>query len=195
MVAIATTADIMPVIDENRLLIKEGMRRIIKGTNSGIKSLLNTSRLDINSLTIGKLSYWFIPKINAAGRLGDAARAVKLFTTSNPQLANEIALDLENENEKRKAITSNHENDAKRMVDTSYDLKNKKIIILHNTDWHFGIIGIVASRIKELYNRPTIIMTEEDGLYKGSCRSIPGYDIVNALHHCSKLLENYGIKH
>ena len=192
LVAIATTADIMPVIDENRLLIKEGMRRIIKGTNSGIKSLLNTSRLDINSLTIGKLSYWFIPKINAAGRLGDAARAVKLFTTSNPQLANEIALDLENENEKRKAITSNHENDAKRMVDTSYDLKNKKIIILHNTDWHFGIIGIVASRIKELYNRPTIIMTEEDGLYKGSCRSIPGYDIVNALHHCSKLLENYG---
>ena len=192
LVAIATTADVMPVMDENRLLVKEGMKRIANGGNLGIKSLLNVSKLDINSLTVGKLSYWFIPKVNAAGRLGDAGRAVKLFTTSNLQLANEIALDLENENEKRKAITINHENDAKRMVEGGYDLENKKIIILYNTDWHFGIIGIVASRIKELYNRPTIIMTEEDGLYKGSCRSIPGYDIVNALHHCADLLENYG---
>ena len=192
LVAIATTADVMPVMDENRLLVKEGMKRIANGGNLGIKSLLNVSKLDINSLTVGKLSYWFIPKVNAAGRLGDAGRAVKLFTTSNLQLANEIALDLENENEKRKAITINHENDAKRMVEGGYDLENKKIIILYHTDWHFGIIGIVASRIKELYNRPTIIMTEEDGLYKGSCRSIPGYDIVNALHHCADLLENYG---
>ena len=78
------------------------------------------------------------------------------------------------------------------MVEGEYDLENNKIIILYDTEWHFGIIGIVASRIKELYNRPAIIMTEEDGLYKGSCRSIPGYDIVNALHHCSDLLENYG---
>ena len=192
LVAIATTADVMPVMDENRLLVKEGMKRITNGGNLGIRSLLNVSKLDINSLTVGKLSYWFIPKVNAAGRLGDAGRAVKLFTTSNLQLANEIALDLENENEKRKAITINHENDAKRMVEGGYDLENKKIIILYHTDWHFGIIGIVASRIKELYNRPTIIMTEEDGLYKGSCRSIPGYDIVNALHHCADLLENYG---
>ena len=160
--------------------------------NKGINALLNVSKLDKHSLTVGKLSYWFIPKINAAGRLGDAGRAVKLFTTSNIQLANEIALDLESENEKRKAITISHENDAKRMIERDYDLENKKIIILYDTDWHFGIIGIVASRIKELYNRPTIIMTEEDGLYKGSCRSIPGYDIVNALHHCSDLLENYG---
>ena len=192
LVSIATTADVMPVIDENRFIVKEGIKRIIQGNNKGIKSLINTSNLDTNTLTVGKLSYWFIPKINAAGRLGDAGRAVKLFTTSNPQLANEIALDLENENEKRKSITLQHEADAKRMIHANVDFKNHKIIVLHNKDWHFGVVGIVASRIKELYNRPTIILTEDKGIYKGSCRSITGYDIVDALSHCSQLLENYG---
>jgi len=192
LVAIATTADVMPVVDENRFIVKEGIKRIILGNNIGIKSLLNTSKLDTNNLTVGKLSYWFIPKINAAGRLGDAGRAVKLFTTLNPQLANEIALDLEKENEKRKLITLQNENDAKRMINASTDFENQKIIVLYNKDWHFGVVGIVASRIKELYNRPTIILTQDKGLYKGSCRSITGYDIVEALSHCSQFLENYG---
>ena len=192
LVAIATTADVMPVIDENRLLVKEGLKRIIQGDNKGIKALIQTSKLDSNSLTVGKLSYWFIPKINAAGRLGDAGRAVKLFTTSNPNLAYEIALDLENENEKRKLITLQHEEDAKRMINADTNFDDKKIIVLYNENWHFGVVGIVASRIKELYNRPTIILTYDKGLYKGSCRSINGFDIVEALSKCSDLLENYG---
>ena len=192
LVAIATTADVMPVLDENRIIISEGMKRIILGSNKGIKSLMNVSNLNNPGLTAGKLGYWFIPKINAAGRLGDASRAVKLFTTSNPQLANEIAIDLENENNKRKAITLQHENEAISIINSQINLDDQKIIILYNQNWHFGIIGIVASRIKELYNRPTIVMTEEDGVYKGSCRSIPGYDIVEALNSCSDLLDNYG---
>jgi len=192
LVAIATTADVVPIIDENRLIVKEGLKNIIAGRNRGIKALMKVSKLDFNSITVGKLGYWFIPKINAAGRLGDAARAVKLFTTTNPQFANQIAIDLENENEKRKSITIQHENDAKRIINDSFDLSKDKIIIVYNDDWHFGVVGIVASRIKELYNRPTIVLTKEDGYYKGSCRSIPGYDIVNALHECADILENYG---
>jgi len=192
LVAIATTADVVPIVDENRLIVKEGLKNIIKGKNKGIRALMRVSKLDTNSINVGKLGYWFIPKINAAGRLGDAARAVKLFTTNNPQFANEIAIDLENENEKRKLITIEHENDAKRIINDSINFDKDKIIILYNDDWHFGVIGIVASRIKELYNRPTIILTKEDGVYKGSCRSIGGYDIVNALHECSDILENYG---
>ena len=192
LVAIATTADVVPIIDENRLIVKEGLKNIIKGNNKGIRALLKVSKLDVNSINVGKLGYWFIPKINAAGRLGDAGRAVKLFTTNNPQFANEIAIDLENENEKRKAITMQHENDAQRIINDSINLNKDKIIILYDDNWHFGVIGIVASRIKELYNRPTIILTKENGLYKGSCRSIGGYDIVNALHECSDILDNYG---
>ena len=192
LVAIATTADVVPIIDENRLIVKEGLKNIIQGRNKGIRALMRVSKLDTNSINVGKLGYWFIPKINAAGRLGDAARAVKLFTTNNPQFANEIAIDLENENEKRKLITIQHENDAKRIINDSIDFDRNKIIILYNDDWHFGVIGIVASRVKELYNRPTIILTKEGDLYKGSCRSIGGYDIVNALHECSDILENYG---
>jgi len=192
LVAIATTADVVPIIDENRLIVKKGLQNIIDGTNVGIRALLKVSKLDINSITIGKLGYWFIPKINAAGRLGDASRAVKLFTTMNPQFANQIAIDLESENEKRKVITMQHENDAKRMIQDSINLPKQKIIIVHNDNWHFGVVGIVASRIKDLYNRPTIVLTKENGLYKGSCRSIPGYDIVDALNNCSNILQNYG---
>ena len=192
LVAIATTADVMPVLDENRIIIKEGMKLIKNGSNKGIKSLLNVSNLNNAGLTAGKLSYWFIPKINAAGRLGDASRAVKLFTTENPQLANEIAMELENENNKRKEITLQHENEAINIINTSIDIDSTKIIVLYSQNWHFGIVGIVASRIKELYHRPTIIMTEESGLFKGSCRSIPDYDIVEALNECSEFLDNFG---
>ena len=192
LVAIATTADVMPVLDENRIIIKEGMKLIKQGNNKGIKSLLNVSNLNNPGLTVGKLSFWFIPKINAAGRLGDASRAVKLFTTKNPQLANEIAMDLENENNKRKEITVQHENQAVQMINSNIDIEQTKVIVLYSKDWHFGIVGIVASRIKELYNRPTIIMSEENGIYKGSCRSIADYDIVEALNQCSDLLDNFG---
>ena len=192
LVAIATTADMMPVLDENRVIIKEGMKLIKEGNNKGIKSLLNISNLNNPGLTVGKLSFWFIPKINAAGRLGDASRAVKLFTTKNPQLANEIAMDLENENNKRKEITVQHENQAVQMINSNIDIEQTKVIVLYSKDWHFGIVGIVASRIKELYNRPTIIMSEENGIYKGSCRSIADYDIVEALNQCSDLLDNFG---
>ena len=192
LVAIATTADVVPVIDENRLIVKEGLNYIINQNNIGINALLKVSKLDINGITIGKLGYWFIPKINAAGRLGDAGRAVKLFTTNNPQFANEIAIDLENENEKRKLITLQHENEATAIIQNSIDLTKNKIIVIYNDNWHFGVVGIVASRIKDLYNRPTIVLTKENDLYKGSCRSIPGYDIVDALHQCADLLENYG---
>ena len=192
LVAIATTADVVPIIDENRLIVKEGLKNIIEGNNTGIRALLRVSKLDTHNINVGKLGYWFIPKINAAGRLGDAARAVKLFTTNNSQFANEIAIDLENENEKRKLITMQHENDAKRIINDSINLDQDKIIILYDDNWHFGVVGIVASRIKDLYNRPTIVLTKEDGVYKGSCRSIGGYDIVNALHECSDILENYG---
>ncbi|MBS82795.1 MAG: single-stranded-DNA-specific exonuclease RecJ [Gammaproteobacteria bacterium] len=192
LTAIATTADVMPVVDENRFIVKEGLKRIVSGTNKGIKALINVSKLNLESLTIGKLGYWFIPKINAAGRLGDAGRAVKLFTTNNPQLANQIALDLENENEKRKSITMQHEHEAQCMIDSNININNKKVIVLYSENWHFGVVGIVASRIKELYNRPTIILTKDKDVYKGSCRSIAGYDILDALNHCSSLLDNYG---
>jgi single-stranded-DNA-specific exonuclease len=173
-------------------MVKQGLNNILNETNDGIRALMKVSKLDANSLTVGKLGYWFIPKINAAGRLGDAGRAVKLFTTINPQLANQIALDLENENEKRKIITMQHENDAQRIIDSSINLEKQKIIIIYKEDWHFGVVGIVASRVKDKYNFPTIVLTEDKGFFKGSCRSVSGFDIVNALSSCSDLLENFG---
>ena len=192
LVSIATTADIVPLIDENRFIVKQGLKDIKKGRNKGIKALLKVSKLEPESLTVGQLGFWFIPKINAAGRIGDAARAVKLFTSKNPIFANEIAIDLENENEKRKKITQSHENEAQSIINNKIDYKVNKILIIYKDDWHFGVLGIVASRIKESYNRPTIVLSKEGDFYKGSCRSIAGFDIVDALANSSDLLENYG---
>ena len=168
LVSVATTADVVPIINENRLIVKNGLRYIKDGNNLGIKALLKVSKLDSQSINVGKLGFWFIPKINAAGRIGDAARAVKLLTSQNPIFANEIAMDLENENEKRKKITAQHESDAKNIIESKINIEQSKIIILHKEDWHFGIVGIVASRIKEMYNRPTIILTKDNESYKGS---------------------------
>jgi len=118
-------------------------------------------------ITVGRLVFWMAPKINAAGRLGDASRAVKLLTTQNPILAKKIAEELEVENNRRKDITLQITNDAIYMVNTHCDLENENAIVLGHKNWHPGVIGIVASRIKETFARPAIIMSLEDSKSKG----------------------------
>ena len=182
----------VPVNDENRVIVIDGLSKIKNNNNLGISSLIKTSRLVTENITIGKIIFGLIPKINAAGRLGDASRAVKLLVTKNPVLSYEIAKKLEKENDRRKNITQKIVNDAQLMVESDCDLGKEKIIILKNKGWHIGVIGIVASQIKELYNRPAVIIAMEELEGKGSCRSIPNFDLVNALNNCKDLLLNYG---
>ncbi|RMZ49599.1 single-stranded-DNA-specific exonuclease RecJ [Candidatus Marinimicrobia bacterium PRS2] len=192
VVTLGIAADLVPIQDENRIIVHQGISQMKKETNPGITALQKTGRLLGKDITVGRLVFWIAPKINAAGRLGDASRAVKLLTTQNPVLAKEIAEELELENNRRKDITLQITNDALYMVKTNCDLENENAIVLGHKNWHPGVIGIVASRIKEEFSRPAIIMSLDDVEGKGSCRSIHGFDMVDALRECKDFLTGFG---
>ena len=192
LATLGTAADMVPLTDENRIISHIGLGQIRRGNNLGISSLIRTSNLNINHITIGQISFWVTPKINAAGRLGDASRAVKLLTSNNSIYATELAKKLHLENEKRKDITKLMEQESISMVDKQLEVQDKQSIVLYKEGWNTGIIGIVASRIKEIYNRPTVIIGVEKGVGKGSCRSIKNFDIVDALKLCDNFLEGFG---
>ena len=192
VVTLGIAADLVPIQDENRIIVRHGIQQMKKKTNMGITALQKTGGLLGKEITVGRLVFWVAPKINAAGRLGDASRAVKLLTTQNPVLAKEIAEELEVENNRRKDITLQITNDALYMVKTNCDLENENAIVLGHKNWHAGVIGIVASRIKETFARPAIIMSLDDIECKGSCRSIGEFDMVDALRECKEFLTGFG---
>jgi len=193
LVTLGIAADIVPMIDENRIIANDGIRRIELKENIGINALLNSGGLNGKEITIGRLVFWVSPKINAAGRLGDAGRAVKLMTTTNPILARRIADDLEKENKRRQEITINTVENCLFQVQSNSNIDNEHAVILFKEGWHHGVVGIVASKIKENFNKPTIIISlDETGIGRASCRSIPGFDIHSALSKCSEFLVGFG---
>jgi single-stranded-DNA-specific exonuclease len=192
IVTLGIAADIVPMVDENRIISYFGLKQIKEGNNLGIRSLIETSKLQIDRIGIGQITFWVTPKINAAGRLGEATRAVKLLSSNNQVNAMEIAKALDKENEKRKLITLNMENESLSMIENDPEFNKKSGIVLYKENWHSGVIGIVASRIKEIYNKPTVIIGLENKIGKGSCRSISQLDIVEALNYCSSTLDGYG---
>jgi len=192
LVALAGAADIVPLIDENRILVKEGLQIINNNPRPGIAALIKCSRIEPGNLTAGQIVFTIAPRINAVGRLGDANRAVELFTTDDPVKAMELAQILEDENQKRRSIDEATFSHAVNLVESSIDLNNEYGIVLHDNDWHPGVIGIVASRLVEKFHRPTIMLTTVDGIAKGSARSIPGFNIYEALQSCEDLLLQFG---
>ena len=192
VVTLGIAADLVPIQDENRIIVHHGIQQMNKKTNLGITALQKTGGLLGKDITVGRLVFWMAPKINAAGRLGDASRAVKLLTTQNPVLAKKIAEELEQENNRRKDITLKITNDALYMVKSNCDLENENAIVLGHKNWHPGVIGIVASHIKEEFARPAIIISLDDAESRGSCRSIRGFDMVDALGECKNYLTGFG---
>lgn len=192
LVALAGAADIVPLIDENRILVKEGLEIINNNPRPGIAALIKCSRMEPGNLTAGQIVFTIAPRVNAVGRLGDANRAVELFTTDDPVKATELAQILEDENIKRRSIDEATFSHAVNLVESTIDLENEYGIVLHDNDWHPGVIGIVASRLVEKFHRPTIMLTTVDGIAKGSARSIPGFNIYEALQNCEDLLLQFG---
>ncbi len=193
LVALGIAADLVPITDENRVIVEHGIELIQQHKKTGIRALLQAAGLLHKEITVGRLVFWLAPKINAAGRIGDAGRAVKLLTTSADIFARDMANDLERENRKRQDITARIVEEAIHMANTSVDLSRENAIVLAARGWHAGVIGIVASRIKELYYRPTFIISIDDnGLGKGSGRSVPGFDLFKVLRDCQEYLEGFG---
>lgn len=192
LVALAGAADIVPLTGENRILVKEGLDQINKNPRPGIEALIQSAGIQKGSLTSGQIVFTLAPRINAVGRLGDARRAVELLITDNIDEAARLAEILESENYERRKIDGDTFDYASSLVENSLDLKKELAIILHQEQWHPGVIGIVASRLVEKYYRPTIMLTTVDGVAKGSARSINNFNIYEALKKCEDVLLHFG---
>ncbi|MFC1725520.1 single-stranded-DNA-specific exonuclease RecJ [candidate division KSB1 bacterium] len=192
LVAIGSSADIVPLVGENRILVKKGLEKLNYDQSIGMKALIYTSGLSDKVIGTGQVVFVLAPRINAVGRLGDAERAAHLLTSTDYKEAHSIAKILETENIERKTIDDVTFRNADKMMREKVDPKKEKSIVLFEEKWHPGVIGIVASRIVEKYYRPTILISVEDGIGKGSARSIEGFDIYDAIKQCSKFLKEYG---
>ncbi len=192
LVALAGAADIVPLMDENRILVREGLDIVNSNPRPGIQALIESSGLQPGNLNSGQVVFTIAPRINAVGRLGDAKRAVELLITKSIDEARTMAKVLETENYERRKIDVGTFDNALKLVESSIDLENDLAIVLHQEEWHPGVIGIVASRLVEKYYRPTIMLTTIDGIAKGSARSINNFNIYEALQKCEHLLIHFG---
>ena len=192
LVAIGTAADIVQLLDENRILVKNGLEIINKSPRPGIYALLEIAGLLNRSLTVNSIVFTLAPRLNAVGRISNAKKAVHLLTSKSMQQGKNIARILENENRARKSIDEVTFEEAKGIVERDIDLESKRILVVANNDWHTGVVGIVASRLMEKYNRPAILISIENGIGKGSARSTQNFDIYDAFNKLKELLINFG---
>jgi len=192
LVAISIASDIVPIVDENRILMREGLQRINTEPRPGVKALLDRIQLKNTEISTSHIVFSLGPRINAAGRMGDAAVAVALLIAENVEEANVYAERLEKINFRRRDTDTKTMEEALVQLKEQIDPDTCSCLVLHDPDWHLGVIGIVASRLVDLYCRPTIMLSTVDGLIKGSARSINGFNIYEALKQCDDLLVQFG---
>lgn len=191
LVAISIASDIVPLIDENRILMREGLKLINASPRVGIKALLDHIKMEIGKISTTNIVFSLGPRINAAGRMGDASTALKLLIAATPEEGEYYAAELEAINQKRRKKDSQTMDKAVEMVG-EFDMDICSCVVLHDPDWHLGVIGIVASRLVDQYCRPAVMLSTVDGKIKGSARSIRGFNIYNALKECEDLLIQFG---
>ena len=191
LVAIGTVADSVPLTGENRILATYGLKALNKSSSQiiGIQSLKEAAGIEDKELRSGILSYTMIPRINAVGRLGDANEVVELFLAQDESITKKIALFLEEQNKKRQRLEEDIYKSALNMIDAH---PPGSAIVLYSSEWHTGVVGIVASRLVEMFYRPAFLFSLKNGIAKGSARSIPPFHIYKGITECAELLIGYG---
>jgi single-stranded-DNA-specific exonuclease len=193
LVALATIADMVPLSDENRVMVRHGLTGIAAGASTGLRALMEVcGALDKKRLTTGMVGFGLAPRINAAGRLEQAMMAVEMLTTDDAGRAREIAMLLDGFNKRRQEVERQIFDEAQKMLEADGGLGDRRAIVLGRSGWHAGVIGIVAGRLAEAFHRPTVIIALGDEVSQGSARSIPGFDLYEALKDCSEGLIAYG---
>ena len=189
IVCIGTISDIVPLVDENRVIVKLGLKLVEQTRNMGLKAILQASGYTkIDSSTI---SFGVAPRINACGRMGHQEEALKLFLSKEINEVNELTQKLNEYNRLRQETEKNIYMDAIMQIERD-GLSNNDTIVVMGKNWHHGVIGIVSSKITEIYFKPSILLCEEDDLGKGSGRSIPGFDLYEALTQCNDAIDKFG---
>ncbi|PCJ86550.1 MAG: single-stranded-DNA-specific exonuclease RecJ [Flavobacteriales bacterium] len=191
LTAISIACDIVPITGENRVLAFYGIQQINKTPRKGIAALLETAQLK-KELTVTDLVFVIGPRINAAGRIEHATKAVKLLISESDEIAETTGKSINDNNLLRREIDSSITEHALAIIAKDDALLSAKTTVLYNEEWHKGVIGIVASRLIETHYRPTIMLTRSNGMATGSARSVRGFDVYNAIDSCSDLLEQFG---
>ncbi|MCG3174149.1 MAG: Single-stranded-DNA-specific exonuclease RecJ [Myxococcota bacterium] len=192
LVGLGTIGDVVPMIGDNRIFVKYGLREIAKSTRPGVRALMDVAGYPMQGVNTGTVAFKLAPRINAAGRMGEAERAVRLLTTDSYPEALRIARELDEDNRRRQAIEQDIVFRAIRQIDSSEEYLNAPALVVSGQDWHQGVIGIVAARLVERYHRPVFVISDDGRSGKGSGRSIPGFHLYKALRNCDDLLTQYG---
>ncbi len=194
--AIGTLADVVPLVGENRVIAKLGLEQLTKGPHKiGLRALLDVSGLAGKTIDSYHIAFMVAPRVNAAGRMSTADIATRLLLASDASLAAEataLAQQLDAENTRRRAEEAEIVTAARKAVETDPDIGAHTVIVVGGEGWHRGVIGIVASKLVDAFYRPAIVLSIEDGVAHGSCRSIPGFDVLAALESCAPLLHRFG---
>lgn len=193
LVAIATIADLVPLSGENRVLARFGLKVLERTRNTGLRALLQVAGLEAGRpINAGQIAFVIGPRLNAAGRMGDAMRGVRLLLTEDPAEARALAMEIDSENRHRQEVDRATLEQAKELLERTFDPERDRAIVLSSDDWHPGVIGIVASRVVEQYFRPTFLIALDGERGRGSGRSIPGFHLYEALRECADHLEQFG---
>ncbi|MEC2072125.1 single-stranded-DNA-specific exonuclease RecJ [Alkalihalophilus marmarensis] len=194
IVVIGTIADLVPLIDENRLMAKEGLKALESTSKPGLRALMKVCGIGQDALTGDHVGFGIGPRINAAGRLDSADPAVELMITNDSSEAEHLAAEIDSLNKQRQSIVNTITEEAVEVVESMYPPDENDVLIIAGTGWNAGVIGIVASRLVERFYRPTIVLSidEEKGLAKGSARSIEGFDMFKELSKSRDILPHFG---
>ncbi|MGE3063869.1 MAG: single-stranded-DNA-specific exonuclease RecJ [bacterium] len=190
-VTLGTVADVVPLLGENRIISHYGLKHLAKTENQGIKKLMEVSGIERSKVTSFHIGFILAPRINAMGRMSNATNAVKLLITNSSETAEEIANELNTQNRMRQEVDQDVFEEAVGIIE-SQNLNTQSVIVLAKENWHEGVIGIVASRLVEKYNKPTIMISVSEGVGKGSGRSVGSFHLYNALKSVESLLVSFG---
>ncbi len=190
--AVSIASDIVPILGENRVLAYHGLRQLNAHPSLGLKAILEICGLMDHEVTMNDIIFKIGPRINASGRMQNGSEAVALLVERDPVRAHRLALQINAWNDQRKDLDKEMTTEANAIVERLDSHHEHRSIVLYNEEWHKGIIGIVASRLTEVYTRPAVVLTRNGDLATGSARSVPGFDVYAAIDHCRDLLENFG---
>ncbi len=192
LVAVSIASDIVPIMGENRILAYHGLKQLNSNPSIGMKAIIDICGLAEKEITMSDIVFKIGPRINASGRIQNGKEAVDLLIEKDLSIALEKAYQINQYNETRKDLDKNMTEEANQIVNNLDGLEEKRSIVLYNEEWHKGVIGIVASRLTEVYYRPAVVLTRSDDMATGSARSVSGFDVYKAIEHCRDLLENFG---
>ncbi|WP_321371006.1 single-stranded-DNA-specific exonuclease RecJ [uncultured Draconibacterium sp.] len=192
LVAVSIAADIVPITGENRVLAYYGLKKLNSNPGIGLQTIINFAGISGTEITISDIVFKIGPRLNASGRIEHGKKSVQILVSTDEDKSDLLGEEIDSFNEIRKTLDRDITQDALDTIENSTELKAMNSTVLYNRDWHKGVVGIVASRVTEHFYRPTIILTESNGLATGSARSVRDFDLYEAIGQCSDLLESYG---